>query len=82
MPKLTGTTNWISFRNTFLFKLATNKDSCGFSLAYVLDTTPRAINTASENQVAVDSVDLDENDVYLTKLVYLGAECKADNKAV
>ena len=82
IPKLTGASNWINFRDKFLMKLGVTIGSRGIPLTYVVDTTERDVKRANATLVEVDTLDLDDEDTYPTKTVQFGRGYKDDNKQV
>ena len=80
LPKLNGASSWISFRDTFIHKLRDTFNSRGFSLAYLVDTSPRQATHGNATLLDIDIIDLEEEDVLETKTIHFGSSCHADNK--
>jgi hypothetical protein len=58
IPNLTGATNWVSFRDAFMTKLASIYGARGIPLNYVIDGTERQATRANAALIAVDNVNL------------------------
>ena len=82
IPKLTGSTNWITFRDKFIMKLSHTVGCRGIPLDYVVDSTPRVVTRANQNMAFVESIDLSEDGQYRTLTTHFGRAYKEDNKAV
>ena len=80
LPKLNGASSWISFRDTFIHKLRDTFNSRGFSLAYLVDTSPRQATHGNATLLDIDIIDLEEEDVLETKTIHFGSSYPADNK--
>ena len=80
LPKLKGASSWISFRDAFVHKLRETNSSRGFSLAYLVDTSVRQVTHGNATLLEVESVDLEEDDVFETQTVHFGSAYRRDNK--
>ena len=82
VPVLTGSSNWVTFRDKFLMKLALTTGKRGFSLEYVLDETTRPVTSARSALLEVDTIDLHESENFTTKATHFGRSYKSDNSQV
>ena len=82
IPNLTGATNWVSFRDAFVTKLGSIYGARGISLDYVIDGTERQVTRANAALITVDTIQLDDPDLFRTKSVHFGRSYKNDNHKV
>ena len=82
LPKLTGSTNWVDFRDKFIMKLSLSIGSRGFPLSYVIDPTTRRVTRGNTNLIEVDQLDFEEEDLYSKQPTHFGAYYKRDNAQV
>ena len=82
IPSLKGASNWRSFRDLVLMKLANIKGKGGYPVTYVIDKTPRTAVRRTTPRVEVDVEDLSELDVFEKRPVHFGNTFNEDNKRV
>ena len=82
IPKLTGSINWVNFRDKFIMKLSLTIGNRGFPLEYVIDEMARGINRGNATLVEIDEIDLSNEDTYRTKPTLYGKPYKVDNTQV
>ena len=82
IPKLTGSSNWIDFRDKFLLKLSIEIGSRKFPIDYVVDDTVRNVTRANANLREVDEIDLSEDEIYKVQATQFGKQYKKDNSQV
>ena len=82
LPKLTGSSNWIDFKEKFKMKLSLKIGNRGIPLSYVIDTTPRAVTRGNANLVEVDRIEVDDDDFNVSNATQFGSVYKRDNIAV
>ena len=82
IPSLKGASNWRSFRDLVIMKLAQIKGKAGYPVIYVIDDTPRAAKRKSDPRLEADEVDLSEDDIFETRPVQFGTTFKDDNRRV
>ena len=82
VPVLTGSSNWITFRDKFLMKLALTIGTRGFSLDYILDDTVRPVTNARTPLIEIDEIDLNDDELYKTSATHFGRYYKQDNAQV
>ena len=80
LPSLKGASSWIAFRDAFTHKLQHTNNARGFSLVYLIDNTPRQVNRGNAALLEIESIDLEEDNVFETKTIHFGPSYKADNK--
>lgn len=83
IPKLTGSSNWVDFRDKFKMKLSLTIGNRGFPLEYVIDETDRPVSHANAALVeADDELDLSAEDTFVVKPTLFGKPFKMDNAQV
>ena len=82
LPKLTGASDWVAFRDAFISKLASTKGSRGFPVNYVIDSTEREITHGNANLIQVDEIDINDDDLFVTAATHFGLGFKTDNVTV
>ena len=82
IPKLTGSTNWVDFRDKFIMKCSQTTGCRGITLDYVVDSTPRAVTRANQQLEYVDTIDISDDVQFRTMTTHFGRAFKEDNKAV
>ena len=80
LPKLKGASSWIAFRDAFIHKLRDTQNARGFSLAYLVDDTPRQVVHENSALLEVDVINLEEENVFETKTIHFGPSYRDDNK--
>lgn len=80
IPKLKGSANWTSFRDSFLHKLARTPSARNFPLQYIIDDTERSATRANSPLIeSPDLIDLSDEEIFITSSVHFGAAYKRDN---
>ena len=82
LPTLTKAKDWTPFKETFLQLLSIIHGAHKIPLTYVIDTTPRAILRSNAAQVEAETIDLEDEPVFIQKSVYFGNNFKHDNTMV
>ena len=82
IPKLTGSTNWVDFRDKFIMKLSKTTGCRSITLDYVVDSTPRAVTRANQNMEYVHTIDISDEVQFRTMTTHFGRAFKEDNKAM
>lgn len=82
LPQLTGSSNWIDFRDKFIMRLSNVKGCRNTTLHYVIDSTPRAASRATSNKAEVNTIDIMNDSIFHTTTTHFGRAYKVDNKAV
>ena len=82
IPKLTGSSNWIDFRDKFLLKLSIDNGNRGFPIDYVVDETARDVTRATANLREIDEIDLSEEGIYKQQATQFGRQYKKDSSQV
>lgn len=82
LPTLTGSTNWIDFRDKFKMKLSLTIGKRGFPLSYVIDESVRPVSRGNANLLEVDELNLGEENLYLHGATQFGAPFNQDNLLV
>ena len=82
VPKLDGSTNWRSFKDKLMLKLATTKGVRNIPLDYVVDESPREITSARSSLVANNEIDVHDIEFIRTHATHFGPHFKEDNKRV
>ena len=82
LPALTGSSNWVDFRDKFKMKLSLTIGNRGFPLDYVIDNTARPVRRGNANLLEVDEIDLSEDNLYVTSATQFGAPFNKDNTQV
>jgi len=82
IPKLSGSSNWIIFRDKFKMKLHKTTGARGFHLGYIVDDTTRPVTSPEQPLVEVDTIDINDDEAYTISSTHFGRGFKSDNKAV
>ena len=82
IPKLSGSSNWIIFRDKFKMKLHKTTGARGFHLGYIIDDTMRLVTSPGQPLVEVDTIDINDDEAYTISSTHFGRGFKSDNKAV
>ena len=82
IPLLTGSSNWIDFRDKFQMKLNQTMGTRGIHLDYILDNTVRGAVRANAAMIAVNSIDINDDDIFRTATTHFGRGYQIDNKTV
>ncbi len=72
----------MDFRDKFTTKLSATIGMRDIPLDYVIDDTPRQVTRANATMNEVETLDLDDNNVFRTLTVHFGAAFKKDNQVV
>jgi len=82
LPKLKGATTWVVFRDAFSYKLRDMSNARGFSMAYIIDSTVRAVNHGNANLLEAADINLNEDSVFETRTIHFGDDFRTDNKVL
>jgi len=82
IPKLTGSANWVSFRDKFKMKLQKMIGVRWIRLGYIVYDTVRSVTRPDQPLIEVDTMDINDDESYIKASTHFGRGCKADNKAV
>ena len=82
IPTLTGSSNWVSFRDAFSAKLGSIRGKRGFMLLYVIDTNERWATRSNVNKREVESISLDDYQTFHNEVTHFGLGFKQDNITV
>ena len=82
IPDFKGATNWRSFRDLVIMKLALIKGKNGYPIDYVIDTTERHAKRANASHLLQDTVPITHDEYLKTHVVHFGRSYKEDNKRV
>jgi hypothetical protein len=82
IPVLTGSSNWVNFRDKFLMKLNFTFGARGTSLSYIVDGNARTATRANQTRTEVISININDDDRFITHVVHFGEAYKSDNSAV
>ena len=82
IPDFKGATNWRSFRDLVIMKLALIKGKNGFPIDYVTDTTERQAQRSNAARMIIDIVPITDDDFLKTHVVHFNKSFKDDNKRV
>jgi len=82
IPKLTVSSNWVSFRDKFKMKLYKMIGVRGIHLGYIVDDTVRSVTRPDQPLIEVDTMDINDDESYIKASTHFGRGFKADNKAV
>ena len=82
IPDFKGATNWRSFRDLVLMKLALIKGKNGYPINYVIDKTDRSAKRSNAARTFVDTVPITDDDFLKTHVCHFGKAYKEDNKRV
>ena len=82
IPLLTGSSNWIDFRDKFQMKLNQTMGVRGIPLDYILDDTVRAAVRVNAAMIEVNSIDINDAEIFRTATTHFGHGYLTDNKAV
>jgi hypothetical protein len=81
VPDFKGASTWRSFRDQVCMKLKSMKSNFGYSLDYVIDTTPRPFRRANALRRTTDVVDISKEE-FKRRCVHFGETFKEDNSKV
>ena len=79
IPKLSGSSNWIIFRDKFKMKLHKTTGARGFHLGYIVDDTVRTVTSPEQPLVEVDTIDINDDEAYTISSTHFGRGFKSDN---
>ena len=82
IPKLSGSSNWIIFRDKFKMKLHKTTGARGFHLGYIIDDTMRLVTSPGQPLVEVDTIAINDDEANTILSTHFGRGFKSDNKAV
>jgi len=60
IPKLSGSSDWITFRDKFKMKLYKTIGVRGIHLGYIVDDTVRSVTRPDQPFIVVDTLDIDD----------------------
>ena len=82
IPTLTGSSNWVSFRDNFLVMLSMTTGKRGIPIDYVVDSTLRSALRGNANLREIDQIDISSGEALRTTTVHFGPSYKHDNTLV
>ncbi len=79
---LKGHTNYVKWRDNFSHMLSQTIGNRGFAIDYIIDDTPRDATHGNNALIEVDTIDLNQENIYKQRTTQFGNPYIADNKRV
>ena len=80
--KLKGHSNYVKWRDNFRHVLSGTIGKRGIPIDYVIDDSERAAKRSNHNLIEVDTIDLNEENLYKTAATQFGVKYTHDNQTV